>query len=62
MPKSLFFAMLASAVALITAPDAQSEETKPAMTAATKAAVKQERSGLLPIDGLNYYYAIYGKG
>ncbi|RVD45804.1 alpha/beta hydrolase [Mesorhizobium sp. M4B.F.Ca.ET.215.01.1.1] len=62
MPKNLFFAMLASAVALITAPDAQSEETKPAMTAATKAAVKPERSGLLPIDGLNYYYAIYGKG
>ncbi|TIL79309.1 MAG: alpha/beta hydrolase, partial [Mesorhizobium sp.] len=36
--------------------------TKPAMTAATKAAAKPEKSGLLPIDGLNYYYAIYGKG
>lgn len=32
------------------------------MTAATKAAAKPEKSGLLPIDGLNYYYAIYGKG
>lgn len=62
MPKTLFFAMLASAVALIAAPSAQSEETKPAMTSETKALVKPQKSGLLPIGGLNYYYAIYGKG
>ncbi|BCG94912.1 alpha/beta fold hydrolase [Mesorhizobium sp. 131-2-1] len=62
MPKTLFFAMLASAAALIAVPNAQSEETKPAMTSETKALVKPEKSGLLPIDGLNYYYAIYGKG
>ncbi|RVD36680.1 hypothetical protein EN742_21965, partial [Mesorhizobium sp. M4A.F.Ca.ET.020.02.1.1] len=45
MPKTLFFALLASAVALIAAPNAQSEETKPAMTAATKAAAKPDFSG-----------------
>jgi pimeloyl-ACP methyl ester carboxylesterase len=32
------------------------------MTSETKALVKPEKSGLLPIDGLNYYYAVYGKG
>jgi len=62
MPKSLFVAILASAMALIASPSAQSEETRPAMTSETKALVKPEKSGLLPIDGLNYYYAVYGKG
>ncbi|RWB16685.1 MAG: alpha/beta hydrolase [Mesorhizobium sp.] len=62
MSKTLFLAILASVVALIAAPDAQSEESKPAMTTEAKALLKPERSGLLPIDGLNYYFAIYGKG
>ena len=62
MPKTLFFAILASAMALIAVPSAQSEETKPAMTGETKALLKPEKSGLLPIDGVNYYYAVYGKG
>ena len=62
MPKSLFFAILASAMALIATPSAQSEETKPAMTSETKVLVSPEKSGLLPIDGVDYYYAVYGKG
>jgi len=63
MSKTLFFAVLASAVALVATPNAKSEEVKPAMTATqNKASVKPEKSGLLPIDGLNYYYAVYGKG
>jgi pimeloyl-ACP methyl ester carboxylesterase len=32
------------------------------MTTETKATPKPEKSGLLPIDGLNYYYTVYGKG
>ncbi|MDX8511333.1 alpha/beta fold hydrolase [Mesorhizobium captivum] len=62
MSKTLLLAILASAVALIAAPDARSEESKPAMTTEAKALLKPEKSGLLPIDGLSYYYAIYGKG
>lgn len=63
MSRSIFFAILASAAALFAAPcQANAEETKPAMTTETKALPKPEKSGLLPIDGLNYYYAIYGKG
>ncbi|MBZ9812343.1 alpha/beta fold hydrolase [Mesorhizobium sp. CA7] len=62
MPKTLFFAILASAMTLIASPSAQSEETKPVMTSETKALLKPEKSGLLPIDGVNYYYAVYGKG
>ena len=62
MPKTLFFAILASAAALIATPSAQSEESKPAMTTEAKAPIKPEKSGLLPIDGLNYYYAVYGEG
>ncbi|MBZ9864124.1 alpha/beta hydrolase [Mesorhizobium sp. CA15] len=62
MPKTLFFAILASAMTLIAPPSAQSEETKPVMTSETKALLKPEKSGLLPIDGVNYYYAVYGKG
>jgi len=63
MSRTLFFAVLASAVALVATPSAKSEEVKPAMTTAqNKAPAKPEKSGLLPIDGLNYYYAVYGKG
>ncbi|MBZ9659392.1 alpha/beta hydrolase [Mesorhizobium sp. ESP-6-4] len=62
MPKTLFFAILASAMTLIASPSAKSEETKPVMTSETKALLKPEKSGLLPIDGVNYYYAVYGKG
>ncbi|MFK0688285.1 alpha/beta fold hydrolase [Mesorhizobium sp. IMUNJ 23033] len=63
MSRSIFFAILASAAALFAAPcQANAEETKPAMTTETKALPKPEKSGLLPIDGLNYYYSIYGKG
>jgi len=32
------------------------------MTSETKTLLKPEKSGLLPIDGVNYYYAVYGKG
>ena len=32
------------------------------MTSETKAPLKPEKSGLLPIDGVNYHYAVYGKG
>ncbi|CAN7713475.1 alpha/beta fold hydrolase [Mesorhizobium sp. LjNodule214] len=63
MSRSIFFAILASVAALFAAPcQANAEETKPAMTTETKALPKPEESSLLPIDGLNYYYAIYGKG
>ncbi|TPI15359.1 alpha/beta hydrolase [Mesorhizobium sp. B4-1-3] len=62
MSKTLFFAIFASAMALIATPSAQSEETKSAMASETKALLKPEKSGLLPIDGVNYYYAVYGKG
>lgn len=63
MSKTLFFAILASVVALFGCPDTtNAEETKPAMTTETNALPKPAKSGLLPIDGLNYYYAIYGQG
>ncbi|MFD1983170.1 alpha/beta fold hydrolase [Mesorhizobium newzealandense] len=63
MSKALLFAILASAAALLASPGfTNAEEAKPAMTTATNALPKPEKSGLLPIDGLNYYYAIYGKG
>lgn len=63
MSRSTFFAILASVAAVLAAPGvSKAEETKPAMTTETKAMPKPEKSGLLPIDGLNYYYAIYGKG
>ncbi|WP_258593146.1 alpha/beta fold hydrolase [Mesorhizobium sp. AR07] len=32
------------------------------MTTETKTLPRPEKSGLLPINGLNYYYAVYGKG
>jgi len=63
MSKTLFFAILASVAALLGCPGAiNAEEAKPAMTTATNALPKPEKSGLLPINGLNYYYAVYGKG
>ncbi|RUU73727.1 alpha/beta hydrolase, partial [Mesorhizobium sp. M7A.T.Ca.TU.009.01.1.2] len=63
MSKTLFFAILASVAALVGCPGTtNAEETKPAMTTETNALPKPEKSGLLPINGLNYYYAIYGKG
>lgn len=63
MSKALIFAILASVAAVLAAPGvSKAEETKPAMTTETKAMPKPEKSDLLPIDGLNYYYAVYGKG
>ncbi|RUY14155.1 alpha/beta hydrolase, partial [Mesorhizobium sp. M7A.F.Ca.US.005.03.2.1] len=63
MFKTLFFAIFASAAALLACPGiTNAEETKPAMTTETNALPKPEKSGLLTINGLNYYYAIYGKG
>lgn len=63
MSKTLLFAILASAAALLASPGfTNAEEAKPAMKSATNTLPKPEKSGLLPIDGLNYYYAIYGKG
>ncbi|QPC93378.1 alpha/beta fold hydrolase [Mesorhizobium sp. INR15] len=63
MSKTLIFAIIASAAALLASPGTiNAEEVKPAMTTETNALPKPEKSGLLPIDGLNYYYAIYGKG
>ena len=63
MSRSMFFAIFASAAALFAAPGPiNAEETKPAMTTETKALPKPAKSGLLPINGLNYYYAVYGKG
>ncbi|RJT37458.1 alpha/beta hydrolase [Mesorhizobium waimense] len=63
MFRSISFAILAPAAALFAAPcQANAEETNPAMTTETKSLPKPDKSGLLPIDGLNYYYAIYGKG
>jgi pimeloyl-ACP methyl ester carboxylesterase len=32
------------------------------MTNATKTSLKPQKSGLLPVNGLNYYYAVYGQG
>ncbi|MER9300700.1 alpha/beta hydrolase [Mesorhizobium sp. M0621] len=63
MSKTLFFAFFASVAALVGCPGTtHAEETKSAMTTATNALPKPEKSGLLPINDLNYYYAIYGKG
>ncbi|MER8432104.1 alpha/beta fold hydrolase [Mesorhizobium caraganae] len=63
MSRSIFFAMLASVAALFAAPGlTNAEETKTAMTTETNAMPTPERSGLLPINGLFYYYAVYGKG
>ncbi|ESX82068.1 alpha/beta hydrolase [Mesorhizobium sp. M0923] len=63
MSRSIFFAIFASAAALFAAPGTiNAEEAKPAMTTATATLPKPEKSGLLPINGLNYYYAVYGKG
>ncbi|RWK61688.1 alpha/beta hydrolase [Mesorhizobium sp.] len=63
MSRSMFFAIFASAAALFTAPGAtKAEEAKPAMTSEMKAMPKPAKSGLLPINGLNYYYAVYGQG
>ncbi|MER8897248.1 alpha/beta hydrolase [Mesorhizobium sp. M0676] len=63
MSRPIYFAILASVAALFAAPGpANSVETKPAMTTGATAMPKPEKSGLLPIDGLNYYYAVYGKG
>ncbi|MER9331781.1 alpha/beta hydrolase [Mesorhizobium sp. M0488] len=63
MSKTLLFAIFASAAALLACPGTtNAQETKPAMTTATKTLPKPEKSGLLPINGLNYYYAVYGKG
>ncbi|MBZ9683719.1 alpha/beta hydrolase [Mesorhizobium sp. CO1-1-2] len=63
MSKVLFFAIFASAAALLACPGTiNAEETKPAMTTETKTLPKPEKSGLLPINGVNYYYAVYGKG
>ncbi|RWE37538.1 MAG: alpha/beta hydrolase [Mesorhizobium sp.] len=63
MSKTLLFAILASAAAFLACPGTiNAEETKPAMTTETKTLPKPQKSGLLPINGVNYYYAIYGKG
>ncbi|WP_292400683.1 hypothetical protein [Mesorhizobium sp.] len=63
MSRSMFFAIFASAAALFAAPgSAKAEEAKPAMASETKAMPKPAKSGLLPINGLNYYYAVYGQG
>ncbi|TIU49635.1 MAG: alpha/beta hydrolase [Mesorhizobium sp.] len=63
MSRTLFFAILASAAAFLACPGTiNAEETKPAMTTETKTLPKPQKSGLLPINGVNYYYAIYGKG
>lgn len=61
MSRTLLFAILAAAAALLASPaTTNAEETT--MTTETKTLPKPEKSGLLPIDGLNYYYAVYGKG
>ena len=63
MSRSMFFAIFASAAALFAAPGStKAEEAKPAMTTETTALPKPAKSGLLPINGLNYYYAVYGQG
>ena len=63
MSRTLFFAILASVAALVACPrTTNAEEAKPAMTTETKTLPKPEKSGLLPVNGLNYYYAVYGKG
>ncbi|ESY96893.1 alpha/beta hydrolase [Mesorhizobium australicum] len=63
MSKVLFFAIFALAAAFLACPGTiNAEETKPAMTTETKTLPKPQKSGLLPINGVNYYYAVYGKG
>ncbi|ESY84024.1 MULTISPECIES: alpha/beta fold hydrolase [Mesorhizobium] len=63
MSKVLFFAIFALAAAFVACPGTiNAEETKPAMTTETKTLPKPQKSGLLPINGVNYYYAVYGKG
>ncbi|MER8809051.1 alpha/beta hydrolase [Mesorhizobium australicum] len=63
MSKVLFFAIFALAAAFVACPGtSNAEETKPAMTTETKTLPKPQKSGLLPINGVNYYYAVYGKG
>ncbi|RWP31566.1 alpha/beta hydrolase [Mesorhizobium sp.] len=63
MSRSMFFAIFASAAALFAAPGASNaEDVKPSMISETKAMPKPAKSGLLPINGLNYYYAVYGRG
>lgn len=61
MSRTLLFAIPALAAALLASPATTNAE-EPAMTTETKTLPKPEKSGLLPIDGLNYYYAVYGKG
>ncbi|TPK65754.1 alpha/beta hydrolase [Mesorhizobium sp. B2-4-15] len=60
MSKTVLFAILVSVAALLGCPGTTNAE-EPAMTTETKLP-KPEKSGLLPINGLNYYYAVYGKG
>ncbi|MEI9425238.1 alpha/beta hydrolase [Mesorhizobium sp. Cs1299R1N1] len=63
MSRSTFIAILASLAALVAASGpANTEESKPAMTTETTTLPKPQKSGLLPINGVNYYYAVYGKG
>ncbi|TPK23428.1 alpha/beta hydrolase [Mesorhizobium sp. B2-5-9] len=63
MSKVLFFAIFASAAAFLACLGTiNAEETKPAVTTETKTLPKPQKSGLLPINGVNYYYAVYGKG
>ncbi|MBZ9904685.1 alpha/beta hydrolase [Mesorhizobium sp. BR115XR7A] len=63
MSKVLIFAIFASAAAFLACLGTiNAEETKPAMTTETKTLPKRQKSGLLPINGVNYYYAVYGKG
>ncbi|TJV45140.1 MAG: alpha/beta hydrolase [Mesorhizobium sp.] len=59
MSRTLFFAILASAAAFLACPGTTNAK-EPAMTTETRTPLKPEKSGLLPINGLNYYYAIYG--
>ncbi|KQU79756.1 alpha/beta hydrolase [Mesorhizobium sp. Root102] len=63
MSKTLIFAILASAAALLGCPGTtNAEEAKTVMTTEASALPKPGKSGLLPINGQDYYYAIYGKG
>ncbi|MBZ9741788.1 MULTISPECIES: alpha/beta fold hydrolase [unclassified Mesorhizobium] len=63
MSKTLFFAILASVAAFLACPGTiNAEETNQAMTTEPKTLPKPQKSGLLPINGVNYYYAVYGKG
>src|SRR4051812_34083153 len=63
MTRSMFVAILASVAALFAAPGTSTaEEANPAMTTEAATLPMPEKSGLLPINGLNYYYVIHGKG